>query len=80
MLGKKIAAFANYLQEDSEAVSNKIFKMVADRERVEILPVEKLINIPANHKPPIVETEKEDSDNDIQKESSDSNGMLIIER
>lgn len=43
---------------DSEALSNKLFKAVAQREKVDILPIDRLMYIPAKKKPKKSEKEE----------------------
>jgi hypothetical protein len=55
--------------------------MAAQREKVDILPIEKLIYIPANHKAvPQDEIKAEIKENDKPSENVDDKRMMVVEK
>ncbi len=76
---KNIGVFNQNFNKDSEALSNKLFKAVAQREKVDPIPIEKMIYIPTNQRRG--KTEKFDStiQTDDAKDEKDDH-MVTVEK
>lgn len=78
-IAKTIQGFNDKFNKDSEALSNKLFRAVAQREKVDPVPIEKLVYLPMNQRKQKLEKDDAKTQTAEGKEETDEN-MVTVEK